>query len=234
VASAWNAARGVGPAHAPSAEEQAVQLEGAGASEAAVKRLAPGRRVLHLATHGFFVDPSCGESAGGGRGIGGLAPADTTARTADEPSRSGDSPLRLSGLALAGANRRADAPADAEDGVLTAEEMAALDLTGVEWAVLSACDTGVGEIGSREGVFGLRRALQIAGVHTVVSSLWAVEDESARRWMDALYHRRLVRGEDTVASVNGAMRDELARRRAAGLSTHPFHWAGFVASGDWR
>ncbi len=226
VAEAWRGARSAEPA---------MRLEGAAATEAALKRLAPGRRVLHLATHGFFVDPGCGIGSEGGRGIGGLAPSAATTNTpaAETVPASDDSPLRLSGLALTGANRRADAPANAEDGVLTAEELAALDLGGVEWAVLSACDTGVGEIGRSEGVFGLRRALQVAGVRTVLSSLWSVEDESTRRWMAALYRHRL-RGEDTVASVNGAMRDELARRRLAGESTHPFHWAGFVASGDWR
>ena len=77
-------------------------------------------------------------------------------------------------------------------------------------------------------------ALRIAGARTVISSLWAVEDESALRWMESLYRRRLSEKQDAVASANGAMRDELSRRRAAGESTHPFYWAGFVASGDWR
>lgn len=244
VASAWNAARGAGPAHAPRNAELAIELSGADATEAAVKRLAPGRRVLHLATHGFFVDPDCGAAGTAGtRGIGGLAPSDTARRAEasdaltpeERASIAGDEhPLRLAGVALTGANRRGQVQGDADDGVLTAEELAALDLSGVEWAVLSACETGVGSVAGSEGVFGLRRALQIAGARTVLSSLWSVEDDSARRWMDALYRRRLLRGESTIASVNGAMRDELARRRTAGQSTHPFHWAGFVASGDWR
>ena len=217
-----------------------VRLSGAGATEAAVRDLAPGRRVVHLATHGFFVDPRCGSGRGGGRGIGGLAPAanagDSAAASPDGASAGADAenPLRLSGLALAGANRRSAAAEGADDGILTAEELAALDLAGVEWVVLSACDTGVGSLGAGEGVFGLRRALRIAGARTVISSLWAVEDESALRWMESLYRRRLSEKQDAVASVNGATRDELSRRRAAGESTHPFYWAGFVASGDWR
>ena len=64
------------------------------------------------------------------------------------------------------------------DRVLTS-----LDLSGVEWAVLSACDTGLGDIKAGEGVFGLRRAFQVAGAKTVVMSVWAVEDESVRQWM---------------------------------------------------
>jgi CHAT domain-containing protein len=74
-------------------------------------------------------------------------------------------------LALAGANRRASAGPEDEDGILTAEEVAALDPEGVEWAVLSACDTGVGEVRAGEGVFGLRRAFQVSGVNTVIMSL---------------------------------------------------------------
>lgn len=220
----------------PGEASEVVRLAGPAASEAAVKRLAPGRRIVHLATHGFYVDPRCAMGQGGGRGIGGLAPSDSTARAA-APAREPDpfeNPLRLSGLALAGANRRAGSGADGEDGILTAEELAALDLSGVEWVVLSACETGVGAVHTGEGVTGLRRALHTAGAHTLISSLWAVEDESATRWMTALYRRRLRERQDTVAAVNGADRDELARRRRAGMSTHPFHWAGFVAAGDWR
>lgn len=214
----------------PGDARDVVRLAGTSASEAAVKRLAPGRRIVHLATHGFFVDPRCAVGEGGGRGIGGLAPSDSSVREPDPF----ENPLRLSGLALAGANRRVTAGVDAEDGILTAEELAALDLSGVEWVVLSACETGVGAVHIGEGVTGLRRALHTAGAHTLISSLWSVEDDSATRWMTALYRRRLRDRQDTVGAVNGADRDELTRRRRAGESTHPFHWAGFVAAGDWR
>jgi CHAT domain-containing protein len=202
-------------------------LSGPAANEAAFKRMAPDHRVLHLATHGFFLGESC--PSAGGRGIGSLAPAKQPALPP-----SGENPLLLSGLVLAGANRRAQAADDDEDGILTAEEIATLDLSRVEWAVLSACDTGAGTVKAGEGVFGLRRAFQIAGVGTVIMSLWSVGDEPTVHWMKALYEERLLRGLDTAAAVRAATRRILDQRREGGESTHPFFWAGFVAAGDWR
>lgn len=210
--------------------DRAVSLVGAQASEAAFKEGASGRRVLHLATHGFFLGERCPAALKTARGIGGLAPAEEN----QPPPVTGENPLLLSGLALAGANHRAAAGPDEEDGVLTAEEIAAMDLTGVEWAVLSACDTGVGEVKAGEGVFGLRRAFQVAGARTVIMSLWSVEDEAARQWMRALYEARLVRKMGTAEAVRAASLKVLRERRAKGMSPQPFYWAGFVAAGDWR
>ena len=169
------------------------------------------RRVIHLATHGFFI----GEECKGG-------------------AVTRENPLLRSGLALAGANRRNSARQDQEDGILTAEEASSLDLEGTEWVVLSGCDTGLGEIKSGEGVLGLRRAFQEAGARTVITSLWPVEDEEARQWMTALYQRRFGKRDSTAAAVRGATLSVLRSRRAAKYSTHPFHWASFVAVGDWR
>jgi CHAT domain-containing protein len=135
---------------------------------------------------------------------------------------------------LAGANQRAHAGPDEEDGVLTAEEIATLDLSGVEWAVLSACDTGVGEVRAGEGVLGLRRAFQLAGARTLIMSLWSVEDESAREWMRALYEGRLTDGLSTADAVRHASLAVLNARRQRGETTHPFYWAAFVAAGDWN
>jgi len=222
-------------------------LLGRAADERSVKQLGPGRRVLHLATHGFFLGSDCTPAPDGTRSVGGLvsrrkppvkgrdvpaaAPAVTVRK--DNATTAGN-PLLLSGLALAGANRRSAAAGDEEDGILTAEEVASLNLAGVEWAVLSACDTGLGEIKAGEGVFGLRRAFQIAGAQTVIMSLWPVEDRAAMAWMRALYEGRLARGLDTATAVRDASVTVLRERRTRGLSTHPFYWAGFVASGDWR
>jgi CHAT domain-containing protein len=145
-----------------------------------------------------------------------------------------ENPLLLAGLALAGANQRRSSKAEQDDGILTAEEIAGLNLQGTEWAVLSACDTGLGEIRAGEGVFGLRRAFQVAGARTVIMTLWSVEDRSAMQWMRALYDGRLRRGLTTADAVRDASLTVLRQRRARGESEHPFHWAGFVASGDWR
>lgn len=193
-------------------------LRGVQASEGDFKREASGKRVLHLATHGFFLGGRC---ASGERG-------------SESPADTGDNPLLLSGLALAGANHRDAAGPNEEDGILTSEEIASLDLSGVEWAVLSACDTGVGEVKAGEGVFGLRRAFQVAGVRTLIMSLWAVEDQATRQWMTALYEARFMTGLDTAQAVHQASLQILHQRRIKNQSTHPFYWAGFVAAGDWR
>jgi CHAT domain-containing protein len=219
IARLWNSARR-GPA---------VLVSGAGATEAAVKQSAKGRRVVHLATHGFFVGTDCDPSpAASTRAVGGLV--STFAGGATGPT---SNPLLLSGLALSGANG-AKASAESDDGILTAEEVAGMDLAGTEWAVLSACDTGVGEVRTGEGVMGLRRAFHIAGARTVIMSLWSVEDASTREWMRALYEGRLRRGLDTPNAVREASLSVLRARRARGQDTHPFYWAAFVAAGDWR
>lgn len=202
-------------------------LIGVGADEASFKRMAPGRKVLHMATHGFFVSESCVAGGDESRSVGGLVKSRRRPQTADNP-------LLLSGLALAGANRRQNVKSGQEDGILTAEEVAAMNLSGTEWAVLSACDTGLGEVRAGEGVFGLRRAFQVAGVRTVIMSLWSVADRSTVDWMRALYEGRLQKNLDTAEAVREASLTVLHQRRAKGLSTHPFYWAGFVASGDWR
>jgi CHAT domain-containing protein/tetratricopeptide (TPR) repeat protein len=205
-------------------------LVGKDASESTFKREAPGSRILHLATHGFFLGPTCESALEGTRGVGGLA---GPRRPAARPT-TGENPFLLSGLAMAGANRRTAANASEDDGILTAEEVATLNLAGVEWAVLSACDTGLGEVKVGEGVFGLRRAFQIAGARTIIMSLWAIEDAAARQWMRALYRSRLQSHLDTADAMQAASLSVLHDRRAKGQSTHPFFWAGFVAAGDWR
>jgi CHAT domain-containing protein/Tfp pilus assembly protein PilF len=212
-----------------SEEPRVLHLTGSAASEEALKSGAAGRRVLHLATHGFFLGGNCATAAGS-RGFKIVTESEPEVPEVGSPA----SPLLLSGLALAGANHRKRATADQEDGILTAEEISALDLSGVEWAVLSACDTGVGEIQAGEGVFGLRRAMQVAGVRSMIMSLWPVDDEATRMWMKALYDGRLRDGLDTAEAVREAGLSVLRDRRKSEQSTHPVYWAAFVAAGDWR
>ena len=231
VAEAWRR-HATGDRTATAAVElDATVLSGAAASEAAFRAQAPGREVVHLATHGFFLSGSCALVSGRSRGIAAMVSVPKTAPPAAPPA---GGPLRLSGLVLAGANRRDLAATSADDGILTAEEAATLDLRSVDWAVLSACETGVGDVSGWEGVQGLRRAFQVAGAHTVIMSLWPLEDRSARDWMRALYRARLERHLDTPGSVRQAALEVLERRRSRHLDTSPFYWGAFVAVGDWR
>lgn len=185
---------------------------GKDATEAAFKASLSGHRIIHLATHGYFVGSDCPTEAAG----------------------FSDDPLLLAGLALAGANLRTEATAGQEDGIVTAEEISLLDLAGTEWAVLSACDTGLGVLQPGEGVYGLQRAFETAGVGTVIMSLWPVEDQVTQQWMSALYQARLSDKQSTPSSVRLASLQVLNQRRDDGLSEHPFWWAGFVACGDWH
>ena len=214
----------------PTSAGRATILSGRSATETAVKTAVDGRRVVHLATHGFFLGEDCAPAASGSWAAG----SPTLPKSPDAMERVPENPLLLSGLAFAGANRGRAARPDDDDGILTAEEVASLNLTGVEWAVLSACGTGLGEIKAGEGVFGLRRAFQIAGARTVIMSLWSVDDQATREWMRALYEGRFQKGLDTARAVNAASLTVLRDRRAKGQSTLPFYWAAFVAAGDWR
>lgn len=177
----------------------ALVLSDANATEAAVKQV-HGPQVLHVATHGFFLD-----------------------RNPDEVIET--NPMVRSGLALAGANARSNG---AEDGVLTALEVAGLDLAGTELVVLSACNTGVGDARSGEGVSGLRRALLLAGSESQVISLWPIADRATRELMVA-YYRRLLAGDGRTEALRQV---QLRMLRSRG-TRHPFYWAGFIQSGAW-
>lgn len=217
-------------------------------TEAEFKQNAGDAGILHLATHGFFLDSGCAPAPPRGRGIGGLeplrpVPAPERPRPTPAPRASKNSaapaggprenPLLLAGLVLAGANQPL-AGAGGEDGILTAEEIAAMDLSRVRLAVLSACATGLGRATTGEGILGLRRAFQTAGASTLIMSLWPTEDDASERWMRALYRGLVTLRRETAQAARDASRDELRRRRAAGQSTHPFYWGAFVAAGDWR
>lgn len=211
-----------------SGAERSTVLTGRAATETAFKKAVIGRQVIHLATHGFFLGSDCDAAPAGTRAVGGLA-SSRSAMSGQE-----ENPLLLSGLALSGANNHVAATSSEDDGILIAEEVASLNLQTADWVVLSACDTGVGEVKSGEGVFGLRRAFQIAGARTVIMSLWSIDDQAARQWMRALYQDRFERHVSTADAMREASLSTLRARRADGRSTHPFYWGGFVAAGDWR
>jgi tetratricopeptide (TPR) repeat protein/CHAT domain-containing protein len=223
------------------------------ATEAAVRGQASKHRYLHFATHGFFAPPEL-------RSV--LAPAPTRENSPAAAGRrgpdlfgrhgvSGFHPGLLSGLVLAGANRPAGTGAD--DGILTALEVAELDLTGVELAALSACETGLGKTAGGEGLLGLQRAFQTAGARSVVASLWQVPDRATRalmeRFYENLWHKRMGR----LASLReaqlwmlreGARQPDVLRgvqrrlpkesRETTDGKLPPYYWAAFVLSGDWR
>jgi CHAT domain-containing protein len=222
ISALWRAS--VSSKDQPSSAEL-LQLTGANASPEAFKQYAPGKRVLHVATHGFFLEGLC-ESAtqveAGSKRDDNFLPA------------TAENPLLLSGLAFSGANRRNPAKGDEGDGVLTAEEISGLNLEGVDWAVLSACDTGVGEIKVGEGVFGLQRAFQVAGAKTVIMSLWPVEDETAKQWMEKLYQEHFLNGKNTAEAARDASLQILRQRRTIHQGTHPLYWGAFIATGDWH
>ncbi|MFC2174065.1 CHAT domain-containing protein [Acidobacteriota bacterium] len=109
-------------------------LKGAAASETSFKQKASGKRVLHLATHGFFLGGKCESALEPQRGVSGIV----TLGEKQPPLVMGENPLLLAGLAMAGANNRVAAQPEEDDGILTAEEIASLNLSGVDWAVLSA------------------------------------------------------------------------------------------------
>jgi len=136
-----------------------------------------------------------------------------------------ENPLLRSGLALSGANRGNSGD---DDGLLTALEVAGLDLWGTKLVVLSACDTGLGEIKNGEGVLGLRRALVLAGSESQVISLWAVKDELAREVIIP-YYKAVGRGE---GRGEGLRQVQLRLLRSRDRH-HPFYWAAFIQSGDW-
>ncbi len=205
--------------------QPAILLAGSAATESAVKTLAPGKQVLHLATHGFVLGVGFEAPSVGARGIQPVAPG------AALPVAN---PLQLAGLIFAGANHRETAPLEQEDGVLIAEEVASMNLQGLDWVVLSGCDTGVGAVQTGEGVLGLRRAFQVAGARSLIMSLWAVSDAAACEWMEALYAARFRDGLGTAEAVHAATKAMVDARRRAGQSTHPFYWGGFVAAGDWK
>ncbi|MGI8503605.1 MAG: tetratricopeptide repeat protein [Hassallia sp.] len=187
-------------------------ISGKQATEAAVKQIqAPS--ILHLATHGFFI---------------------TDKEVADNfnpqllETLKLESPLLRSGLAFAGINNRQQASLNSNDGILTALEVTGLNLRGTQLVVLSACETGLGDLKVGGRLYGLRRALVIAGSQSQVLSLWIVDDAGTKDLM-VKYYQNLNAGKGKHESLRQAQLEFLKIPEYQ----HPYYWASFVASGDW-
>jgi CHAT domain-containing protein len=180
--------------------------------------------ILHLATHGFFLDSIPG------------AKADERSATFTSgsdlkqpvPVKKEENPLLRSGIALFGANEgiKGNKQDDKSDGIFTAMEALGLDLSGTKLVVLSACETGVGEIKTGEGVFGLRRAFQEAGAHAVMSTLWTISDDGTQVFMNKFY-QRFLDGEKPQQALRQVQLESIKDEEWS----HPFYWAPFVMVG---
>jgi CHAT domain-containing protein len=186
------------------------------ATEGRVKQF-HGPRFLHIATHGFFLKDNELRAA---------ALRNVTVSLDQATLPVGENPLLRSGLALAGANLRRSGKND--DGILTAAEVAQMDLRGTQLVVLSACETGLGDVHNGEGVYGLRRALVLAGAETQVASLWKVADDATKDLM-VEYYGRLLKGEGRSAALREAQRTMIISKERS----HPYYWAAFVPIGHW-
>lgn len=183
------------------------------ALEGIAKRLVRPR-VAVFSTHGFF---------------------DGEATTSDSQPNQRDTqsiedPLLKSGLLLAGCNTNSSVVAN-DDGVLSGLEILGIDLRGTELVVLSACNTANGEVSDGEGVAGLRQAFQLAGAHSVVASLWSVEDRSTALTMHQFFDS-LAAGKPKSEALRQAQLSRIKARRARHGAAHPFFWAAFSLTGQ--
>jgi CHAT domain-containing protein/tetratricopeptide (TPR) repeat protein len=225
-------------------------LLGEDATESSFRREAATHRWLHLATHGFYDPPelSALAAATDPKGRTSLVNAPSEQSDFEHAGMRGYHPGLLSGLALAGANCQTVKAGD-DDGILTALEVSSLDLGGVELAVLSACETGLGatagETAGGEGLLGLQRAFQIAGARSVMAGLWRVPDRETMLLMQRFYQNLWTKKLPKAQALREAQIWMLKETKPRGLDVDgeapntskrllPKYWAGFVLSGDWR
>jgi CHAT domain-containing protein len=180
-------------------------------------------KVMHIATHGFYFTEGEAVKSQFARSEmqlltdGGIQ----AGRIVEQKS------MTRSGLLFSGCNRTVrheKVPDEEEDGILTAQEISTLDLRGLDLVVLSACQTGLGDIVSGEGVFGLQRGFKKAGAKTIIMSLWNVNDESTMKMMTSFYHHYL-EGMSKEEAFHAAQ-DEL--KKASPSQQERPDWAAFI------
>jgi CHAT domain-containing protein len=194
------------------------------ATEGTIKQI-KGPKILHLATHGFFLpDEALPEADGAGVALAPAPAAPGGVGAGPNPqAMSYENPLLRSGLALAGANKLVSGN---DDGLLTALEASGLDLWGTKLVVLSACETGVGKVTNGDGVYGLRRSLIIAGAESLVMSMWQVDDFATKELMTGFY-KKLADGKPRSEALRQTQLELLGKKKYA----HPFYWAAFLPAG---
>ena len=194
---------------------EAEVVSGLDATEESFKKIGtvePSPRILHLATHGFFFPDPESESVGGGE---------------SEPVfKTSDHPMIRSGLIMAGGNyawkNGKPFKPNMEDGILTAYEISQMALSKTELVVLSACETGLGDIKGNEGVYGLQRAFKIAGAKNLIMSLWQVPDFQTQELMTTFYTEWLQEKKTIAEALRSAQKQMREKYK------DPFFWAGFV------
>jgi CHAT domain-containing protein/Tfp pilus assembly protein PilF len=193
------------------------------ATKAALNQI-HGPKLLHIATHGFFLEDQQLTLADS-RGAQTLS--DNPKRALRQLEQEGfpvESPLLRSGLVLAGANKHKED----DNGILTALEVTGLNLWGTKLVTLSACDTGVGKVKNGDGVYGLRRALVLAGAEAQIISLWPVSDRATQELMVS-YYRKLQEGQGRGEALRQAQLEMFRKVNRR----HPYYWACFIQSGEW-
>ncbi len=203
----------------------------AAASETMVKATR-SPQVLVLATHGFFLkSQEVDAKANAGQGGEFTGDGDNTAVVKDKDGKEVENPLQARGGLCSPATRpRADAKDGEDDGVLTGLEIVGLDLRGTQMVVLSACETGVGDVQSGEGVAGLRQAFQLAGAESVLATLWQISDQATSQLMNTFYDE-LAKGTGRAEALTRAQRQFIKERREKAGAAHPFFWASFTLTG---
>ncbi|MBK8129616.1 MAG: CHAT domain-containing protein [bacterium] len=197
---------------------QVMYFEGSDALEDNFKMFADSADVIYIASHGFWAEQDL------------PIPAQLSARNGVALFTE-TNPLLKCGIALSGANLKGQGcdTLSIDDGILTGEEIATLNLRNQNLVVLSTCESGIGRIEDGEGVYALKRAFELAGAKSILSTLWRVDDHKTAEMLAKL---SLETGPRLPFALRDAMLDQRDQLVRQGLPDHPYFWAGFVSSGQ--